>query len=94
MYVLLTGELGVTRKGELLATITSPLSVVGEMSALTGGPRAASVQALRKTAVIIVDDTQKMFEEYPQLGFKLARTLADRLGHMNTRYREIREAGA
>ena len=80
LYLLMTGELGVFRRGERLATLTQPTAIVGEMSALTGAPRAATVQALRQTTVIVVDEPQKLFTEYPQLGFKLARLLAGRLG--------------
>jgi CRP-like cAMP-binding protein len=80
MYLLLTGELGVFRHGERLALLNQPLAILGEMSALTGAPRAATVQALRRSTLIAVDDPENLFAEYPQLGFKLARLLADRLG--------------
>ena len=91
LYLLLAGQLGVYRSGERLATIADPMSIVGEMSALSGAPRAASVQALKRSTLIVVDDPEELFARYPRLGLKLARVLADRLRDMNGRYRELRD---
>ena len=91
LYVLLSGALEVYRDGEVLATITAPMSIVGEMSALTGVPRGATVTAKQRSTVIVAEDPQGLFDEYPQLGFKLARLLAERLRGMNDKYREIKQ---
>lgn len=90
MYVLLTGELGVFRAGEKLASITTPTSVVGEMSALTGAPRVATVQALKHSTVIVIDEPEAAFREHPRLAMKVARELASRLQGMNARLAEVK----
>ena len=90
MYLLLSGELGVFRAGEQIASLTVPTSIVGEMSFLTGSPRAATVQALKHSMVIVVDDPDSAFHAYPRLGVKVARELATRLNTMNARLQKVR----
>jgi CRP-like cAMP-binding protein len=48
------------------------------------------VQALHQTTVIVVEDPEELFGEYPQLGYKLARLLARRLRDMNDRLGSLR----
>jgi CRP-like cAMP-binding protein len=91
LYVLLNGELSVSHGETVLATLAEPLTIVGEMSSLTGGRRAATVRAAKRTTLIEIKETERLFEHYPQLGFKLARILAGRLAGMNRRLCEVRE---
>jgi len=92
LFVLLTGSLGVYRDEVQVAVIDAPLSMVGEMSALTGEPRNATVRALGISNLVMVDDPDKLFVEYPRFGAKLARVLAQRLTRMNGRFVEIKHA--
>jgi CRP-like cAMP-binding protein len=98
MYVLFDGEAEVysNRAGgeSLLAAIESP-AVVGEIEALAGGSRAASVRA--KTAIhACALDTRKLFERIEagepgahKLLLRLARVLARRLSAMNQKFAEL-----
>ena len=90
MYVLLTGSLGVYRDEVHVATLEDPLSVVGEISALTGKPRNATVRALGVSTLAEIADPDQLFEDYPQFGAKLARTLARRLALMNARFVDVK----
>lgn len=90
LYVLLTGSLGVFRDEVQVATIDQPMSLVGEISALTGAPRNATVRALRLSTLVAVDNPEQLFGEYPQLGAKLARLLAERLSEMNAKFVELK----
>jgi hypothetical protein len=90
LYVLLTGTLGIYRDEVQVAQIQETLSVVGEISALTRRPRNATVRALEPTTVLMVEDPDSLFEEYPQLGAKLARLLAERLAEMNCKFVELK----
>ena len=90
LYVLLSGCLGIFRDEVKVAEIADPLSIVGEISALTGVPRVATVRALEPSHLVVVDDPDSLFEEYPQLAGKLARVLAVRLSHMTTRFSELK----
>ena len=90
LYVLLSGSLGVYRNEVQVATIEEPLTVVGEISALTGHARNATVRALGPTQLVAIEDPDRLFEEYPQLGARLARILAGRLAQMNERFVELK----
>lgn len=90
LYLLLVGSLGVFRDEVLIATLDEPLTIVGEVSALTGEPRGATVRALRKSTLVEVADPDGLFAEYPQMGAKLARLLATRLQAMNRRFVELK----
>src|SRR5262245_4150375 len=56
LYVLLSGALGVYRNEVHVATIEEPLSVVGEISALTGRARNATVRALGPCQLVVVEE--------------------------------------
>jgi CRP-like cAMP-binding protein len=90
LYVLLTGALGIFRDEVQVAVVDQPLSIVGEMSALTRRPRNATVRALQPSTLVVVEEPDRLFEEYPQLGAKLARLLATRLSEMNAKFVELK----
>ena len=94
LYVLLNGSLGVFRNEVQVATIDEPLSVVGEISALTGKARNATVRALSPCLLVVVADPDQLFVEYPQLGARIARLLADRLARMNERFVDLKNVMA
>ena len=90
LYVLLQGSLGIYRDEIHVATIDEPLAIVGEISALTKRPRAASVRALHQSTVVVVEEPDELFDEYPQLAIKLAKILAGRLADTNGRFVEAK----
>jgi CRP-like cAMP-binding protein len=99
IYYLLAGEVEVFLTGEgdgdlELATIAAP-AVVGELEALTGGPRAANVRA--RTPVRLLEMGFECLRERFQRGdpatlkvfFHTARVIARRLIAMNEKFAEL-----
>ena len=81
LVILLSGVLGVYKDAERVATIDTPGTYVGEIGALLGGGRTASVRAETKARIVWVpaEKVESFFESSPELALKLARTLARRL---------------
>jgi len=79
IYVLETGRLTVERAGVVLATISEPNSLVGEMSVLLGGRNTATVRADGSATVHAIANADTQLLENPQLSFEIARLLAARL---------------
>lgn len=79
MFVLVSGTLEVVRDDVVVATLTAPGAVVGEIAALLGRPASATVRA--KTAVTAhqVARPESFLAQNPALLLEIARTLAARL---------------
>lgn len=77
--VLVEGALRVEVDGVELAEITVPGSFVGEIGALLGGVRTATVVATAPTVVRVIGDPETFFRDDPRLGLELSRQLAGRL---------------
>src|SRR6476619_6970393 len=78
---LLKASIAAPAGGERILAILGPGSVVGELSLIDGGPRSASVTALRESKVSFVCRTafEAFGEARPELYRHLARLLAQRL---------------
>ncbi|MBN9317160.1 MAG: Crp/Fnr family transcriptional regulator [Devosia sp.] len=79
LYVLESGELAVERDGVKIATISTPGSPVGEMSVILGTPASATVRAERPTTVRVVHDAVSAIRQDPELSFRIAWLMANRL---------------
>jgi predicted acylesterase/phospholipase RssA/CRP-like cAMP-binding protein len=93
LYLLVRGRLqawagahgaGAIAKPVFLGEIV-PGDSVGEVSLLTGEPRAASIQAIRDSLLVKIDRTafEKLAQEHPSLVMKLAGNVASML-HKST----------
>jgi CRP/FNR family transcriptional regulator, cyclic AMP receptor protein len=80
LYVVLSGEAKVVRRGRSVARMY-PGDVFGELSALDGGPRTASVVAVTGVDVLRLyrRTLLKMLEREPELSFKLLDVIVRRL---------------
>ncbi len=99
IFILLTGELDVSRDGEPLATISQSGEVFGEVAVVSGERRMASVQAKKNTLCLVIDQ-QFLHELKPEdetanssyyaalYGF-LSRILAARLKAAGERMAEL-----
>src|SRR6476620_3066852 len=78
---LLKASIAAPAGGERILAVLGPGSVVGELSLIDGGPRSASVTALRESKVSFVGRTafEAFGEARPDLYRHLARLLAQRL---------------
>lgn len=79
VYVLLSGELSVWRGETELARLTGPGDVIGELAALTGSPRAATVIAASQSELLAIDfDPRKLFKTHPDILEKIDRAIGNR----------------
>jgi CRP-like cAMP-binding protein len=77
--ILVDGALDVTLGGAPLAEITIPGAFVGEIGALLGTARTASVVARVPSTVRFIGDPDAFFSAHPEIALELARQLAGRL---------------
>jgi CRP/FNR family cyclic AMP-dependent transcriptional regulator len=77
--VLVEGALQVDLDGAHLSDVTVPGGFVGEIAALLGTARTASVTATTASTVRIIGDPDAFFASHPEVGLELARQLAGRL---------------
>jgi CRP/FNR family cyclic AMP-dependent transcriptional regulator len=84
MYVLLSGTADVRKAGRRLAQL-KPGDVVGELAALTKGPRNATVtmRTAGDVAVIGRRELRKLIEGAPDFAYKLLEALANRVRELD-----------
>ena len=88
--VLVDGRLRVELDGSLLSEITVPGAFVGEISALLGTERTATVVAESPCTVRMIGDPDAFFETNPRLALELARQLAARLQRLLVYLSDVR----
>lgn len=79
LFVLESGQLVVERDGVAIASISSPNSVVGEMSVVLGTRNSATVRADGNATVRVIMDARKYLEQDQAMTFRLAWLMASRL---------------
>ena len=88
--VLVEGRLAVDVDGTRMPDVTVPGSFVGEVGALLGIARTATVVAVEPSTVRVVGDPETFFAEHPQLSLELARQLAGRLHRLTSYLGDVR----
>ncbi len=83
MYVLLAGVLEVSFRGTTLTRITERGEYVGEIEALLGGRRQATVVAATYAELMYIEDVTRLFENSPSSAYMIAKALASRVVEMN-----------
>ena len=80
LFVMLAGEAKVVRGGRAVARLY-PGDVFGELSAIDGGPRTASVTAVTRVVALRLfrHTLLRMLEREPELSFKLLSVIVRRL---------------
>jgi CRP/FNR family transcriptional regulator, cyclic AMP receptor protein len=83
-YVVLTGEVSVTRKGRKIATL-GPGEILGELSLLGQEARTASVDCVTDCTLLHLEGKSfiKLLEQSPNLMHKLLQTLAGRVRELD-----------
>ena len=86
-YKLIQGNLGVYKGQTLIAEISQRDTFFGEMSALVGGPRSATIRSQGKSIVKVFpgDKLMEVIEGYPDIAKNMLTTLVDRLSATNVR---------
>ena len=84
-FKLMRGGLSVVKNGKKIAELTNPGEYFGEMAALTGESRNASIVAMGKSAVkrFPGDKLYEIIEKYPDVSGHLFREMASRLHKSN-----------
>ncbi|TCU70262.1 CRP-like cAMP-binding protein [Bradyrhizobium sp. R2.2-H] len=84
LYVLMQGKLEVLKGEMVVATVTEPGAVLGEMSVLLGQPHTATVRACSDAIVYEFEDAASFLEKEPGVALLIAKMLAQRLNVANT----------
>jgi CRP-like cAMP-binding protein len=72
-------------KGDtVVATLTEPGAVLGEMSVLLDQPHTATVRAAHDSVIYEIDDAASFLRKQPAVALIIARMLAQRLNVANT----------
>ena len=79
LYILESGQLAVERDGVRIATVATPGALIGEMSVVLGTMNTATVQAEKPTTVRVIRDAQQYLKTDPELTFRIAWLMANRL---------------
>jgi CRP/FNR family cyclic AMP-dependent transcriptional regulator len=89
LYVLIEGRLEVVKGDTVVAVITEPGAVLGEMSVLLDQPHTATVRAASDSTVYEIGDAASFLREQPAVALLIARLLAQRLNVATTYLADI-----
>ena len=89
LYVLIEGRLEVVKGDTVVATLTEPGAVLGEMSVLLDQPHTATVRAAQDSAIYQIDDAASFLRQQPAVALIIARMLAQRLNVATTYLADI-----
>ncbi|MDR2945574.1 MAG: Flp pilus assembly complex ATPase component TadA [Candidatus Adiutrix sp.] len=86
-YKLIQGNLGVYKGQTQIAEISARDTFFGEMSALVGGPRSATIRSQGRSIVKMFpgDKLMEVIEGYPDIAKTMMLALVDRLANANVR---------
>ena len=79
LFVLESGRLSVERDGVGIAIISTPNTLIGEMSVLLGTRNSATVRAETATRLRVIRDARAILESDPALALQVAALVAGRL---------------
>lgn len=91
MYILIKGEVEVSIQGIEVTKIDAKGSFIGEICALIGTQRIATITTTEPSKFYVIDDLSKYFSENPSSGFMMAKTLASRLIDMNQAFVKLKK---
>ncbi|WP_027582489.1 cyclic nucleotide-binding domain-containing protein [Bradyrhizobium sp. Ai1a-2] len=84
LFVLIEGRLEVIKGDSVVAMLSEPGAVLGEMSVLLDQPHTATVRAASDSLLYEFDDAAAFLREQPEVALLLARLLAQRLNVATT----------
>jgi CRP/FNR family cyclic AMP-dependent transcriptional regulator len=90
LYVLIEGRLEVVKGDTVVANITEPGAILGEMSVLLHQPHTATVRAATASKVYEFDDAASFLRSQPAVALLIARLLAQRLNVATTYLADIK----
>jgi CRP-like cAMP-binding protein len=84
LFILIEGRLEVIKGDAVVAILSEPGAVLGEMSVLLDQPHTATVRAASDSLVYEFDDAAAFLRGQPEVSLLLARLLAQRLNVATT----------
>lgn len=84
LFVLIEGRVEVVKGDTVVATISEPGAVLGEMSVLLDMPHTATVRAAQDSVIYEIDDAASFLRQQPAVALIIARMLAQRLNVATT----------
>ena len=90
LYVLIEGRLEVVKGDTVVATLTEPGAVLGEMSVLLDQAHTATVRAAEDSVIYEIDDAASFLRQQPAVALMIARMLAQRLNVATTYLADIK----
>ena len=84
-FKLVTGAVSVVKDGKKIAEITEPGEYFGEMSAISGEPRSASITSKGRSKIkrFPGDKLHEVIQKYPDVANHLFKTVVNRLSQAN-----------
>lgn len=95
MYVLLTGEVELTKRGEhgktMLRTVNQVNDFFGEMALIDGKPRSATATAITMTVLVSVDGAtfENLLLTNGKFAVKIIKVLSERIRSANLQIQEL-----
>lgn len=92
-YQLIQGQLIISKNEKVVGEITQPHEYFGEMTALTGEPRSATVRAKGKSIVKVFpgEKLKETLENYPDIALRIINSLIRRINETDRRLAMIGE---
>src|SRR6267378_1691144 len=84
LYVLIEGRLEVIKGDTVVASVSEPGAVVGEMSVLLDRPHTATVRAASDSTIYEFGDAAAFLRDQPAVALLIAQLLAQRLNVATT----------
>jgi CRP-like cAMP-binding protein len=84
LFVLLEGRLEVVKGDSVVAVLSEPGAMFGEMSVLLDQPHSATVRAASGSVIYEFDDAAAFLRDQPAVALLIARLLAQRLNVATT----------
>ena len=91
LFVLLEGRLEVIKGDSVVAVLTEPGAVLGEMSVLLGQPHTATVRACSDSVVYEFEDAASFLKQEAGVALLIAKMLAQRLNVANTYLADLKQ---
>jgi CRP-like cAMP-binding protein len=90
LFVLIGGRLEVIKGDTVVAVITEPGAILGEMSVLLDQPHTATVRAAAASTIYEFSDAASLLRAQPGVALLIARLLAQRLNVATTYLADIK----
>lgn len=83
LYFLVDGEVEVSRDGVVLARISEPGAILGEVAVLMRRPHIAEVRAVRDSTFRVAEHPEEFLRKHPEVNLEIAISLAKKVDAMS-----------